>query len=69
MDWIPQNDLEYLMNEDCSDYRFFNSRQEAVDFLISVIQEPVLEEDLLDSFYVFDTEKDFENPEIFNYSI
>lgn len=56
------NGLEYLMNEDNSDYRFFNDKQEAVNFLRENIEGEVTDEQLEDSFMFLDTETDFEQP-------
>ena len=63
---IALNGLEYLMNEDNTDYKFFNDKQEAMDFLKSIMSEPVTDEELEDAFMFLDTETDFENPEAFN---
>lgn len=62
---IPLNGLEYLMNEDNTDYRFFNDKREAMDFLNSMLEEPATDEELEDGFMFLDTETDFENPEVF----
>jgi hypothetical protein len=63
---IALNGLEYLMNEDNTDYKFFNDKQEAMDFLKSIMSEPITDEELEDAFMFLDTETDFENPEAFN---
>jgi hypothetical protein len=63
---IALNGLEYLMNEDNTDYKFFNNKQEAMDFLKKGFEEPVSDDDLEDTFMFLDTETDFENPEAFN---
>lgn len=65
IDGVMLNGLEYLMNNDSSDYRFFINKLEAMDFLNSVLVEPVSYEELADSFLFLDTETDFENPEVF----
>jgi hypothetical protein len=62
---ISLNGLEYLMNEDNTDYKFFKDKREAMDFLNSLMEEPVSDEDLEDGFMFLDTETDFENPEVF----
>jgi hypothetical protein len=62
---ISLNGLEYLMNEDNTDYRFFNDKREAMDFLNSAMEEPVSDDELEDAFMFLDTENDFENPEVF----
>lgn len=62
---IPLNGLEYLMNEDNTDYRFFKDKREAMDFLNSALEEPATDEELEDGFMFLDTETDFENPEVF----
>jgi hypothetical protein len=59
------NGMEYLMNEDNTDYRFFKDRREAMDFLNSSLIEPVTDDELQDAFMFLDTETDFENPEVF----
>ena len=63
---IALNGLEYLMNEDNTDYKFFNNKDEAMEFLRSNMAEPVTDEELEDAFMFLDTETDFENPEAFN---
>jgi hypothetical protein len=63
---IPLNGLEYLMNADDTDYMFFKNKCEAMDFLNSIMQEPLSDEQLEDAFMFLDTETDFENPEAFN---
>lgn len=62
---ISLNGLEYLMNEDNTDYKYFKDKQEAMDFLNSALESPLTEEELEDGFMFLDTETDFENPEIF----
>jgi hypothetical protein len=47
---ISINGLEYLMNEDNSDYKLFENKEEAKTFLNSMFEEPLT---------------DFENPEAF----
>lgn len=59
---ISLNGLEYLMTEDNSDYRFFNDKQEAVNFLRENIEGEVTDEQLEDAFMFLDTETDFEQP-------
>jgi hypothetical protein len=63
---ISLNGLEYLMNDDNTDYRFFKDKREAMDFLNSAMLEPLSDEELEDGFMFLDTETDFENPELFN---
>lgn len=63
---ISLNGLEYLMNEDGDDYKFFNNKREAMDFLNSSMDEPLSDDELEDNFMFLDTDTDFENPEIFN---
>ena len=63
---IALNGLEYLMEEDNTDYKYFNDKREAMDFLNSLSEDIKLtDEELEDSFMFFDTETDFENPEVF----
>lgn len=63
---IALNGLEYLMNEDNTDYKFFKDKEEAMEFLRTNMNEPVTDEELEDAFMFLDTETDFENPEAFN---
>jgi hypothetical protein len=63
---ISLNGLEYLMNEDNTDYKFFKDKQEAMEFLKSNWGEPVTDDQLEDAFMFLDTETDFVNPETFN---
>ena len=53
------------MNEDNTDYKYFKDKNEAMEFLNSVMETPLTEEELEDGFMFLDTETDFENPEIF----
>lgn len=62
---ISINGLEYLMNEDNTDYKKFDSVNEAKQFLNSLMNEPLTDDELEDSFMFMDTETDFENPESF----
>jgi hypothetical protein len=62
---ISLNGLEYLMNEDNTDYKMFNDKREAMDFLNSLFEEPLSDDELEDGFMFLDTETDFENPEVF----
>ena len=62
---ISINGLEYLMNEDNSDYKLFENKEEAKTFLNSMFEEPLTDDQLEDSFMFMDTETDFENPEAF----
>jgi hypothetical protein len=62
---ISLNGLEYLMNEDNTNYKFFNNKREAMDFLNSNMDETLTDDELEDAFMFMDTEKDFENPEVF----
>jgi hypothetical protein len=63
---ISLNGLEYLMNEDNTGYRTFNTKREAMDFLNENMVEPCTDDELEDGFMFMDTETDFENPEAFN---
>ena len=62
---ISINGLEYLMNDDNTDYMMFKDKREAMDFLNSMFEEPVTDDQLEDAFMFLDTETDFENPETF----
>ena len=59
---IALNGLEYLMNEDNSDYKFFADKQEAFKFLRDNMDGEVTDDELEDSFMFLDTEEDFEQP-------
>jgi len=67
IDREAQNGLEYLMNETNSNYKFFKSKQDALEYLKSLLLAPMSEEDLLDCFKILDTKNDFINPEVFVY--
>lgn len=58
---ISLNGLEYLMNEDNSDYKLFNNKEEAKAFLNSLMEQPLTDDELEDSFMFLDTETDFDN--------
>jgi hypothetical protein len=62
---ISLNGLEYLMNEDNTEYKQFKDKREAMDFLNSLMDEPATDDELEDGFMFLDTETDFENPEAF----
>ena len=47
---ISINGLEYLMNEDNTDYKKFDSVNEAKQFLNSLMNEPLTDDELEDSF-------------------
>ena len=58
---IGLNGLEFLMNDDNTDYKLFNDKREAMDFLNTLIEEPLTDEQMEDSFMFLDPETDFEN--------
>jgi len=60
------NGLEYLMNDDNTNYKYFNDKREAMDFLNSVTEVQLADEQLEVLFMFLDTETDFDNPEVFN---
>ena len=62
---ISLNGLEYLMNEKNQEYMLFESKRHAMDFLNTLFEEPLTDEELEDGFMFLDTEKDFENPQAF----
>ena len=62
---ISLNGLEYLMDEN-GDYKLFNTKEEAKEFLNSNFEEPLTDDELEDNFMFLDSETDFENPEAFN---
>ena len=59
---IALNGLEYLMNEDGSDYKFFDTKEDAFTFLRNGMDIEVTDDDLEDAFMFLDTEEDFETP-------
>ena len=59
IDGVPLNGLEYLMNENNSDYRFFVNKIEAMDFLNSALEEPLSHEEIAEYFFFLNTETDF----------
>jgi hypothetical protein len=59
---IALNGLEYLMNEDNTDYKFFNTKEDAFTFLRSNMEGEVTDDDLEDAFMFLDTDEDFETP-------
>ena len=58
---IGLNGLEFLMNDDNTDYKLFNDKREAMDFLNTLMEEPLTDDQLEDSFMFLDPETDFEN--------
>jgi hypothetical protein len=58
---ISINGLEFLMNEENTEYRKFNDKRDAMDFLNSLMDEPVTDDELEDGFMFLDTETDFDN--------
>ena len=58
---ISINGLEFLMNEENTEYRQFKDKREAMDFLNSMFEEPLTDDQLEDSFMFLDTEIDFDN--------
>jgi hypothetical protein len=58
---ISINGLEFLMNEENTEYRQFKDKREAMDFLNSLMEEPLTDDELEDGFMFMDTETDFEN--------
>ena len=58
---IGLNGLEFLMNDDNTDYKLFNDKREAMDFLNTLMEEPLTDEQMEDSFMFLDPETDFEN--------
>ena len=59
---ISLNGLEYLMDEN-GDYKLFNTKEEAKEFLNSNFEEPLTDDELEDNFMGRDSETDWENPE------
>lgn len=47
---ISLNGLEYLMNEDNTNYKYFETKESAVAFLRQNIDEPVTDMELEDRF-------------------
>ena len=62
---ISINGLEYMLDEN-GDYKLFNTKEEAKEFLNSNFEEPLTDDELEDNFMFLDSETDFENPEAFN---
>jgi hypothetical protein len=58
---IGLNGLEFMMNDDNTDYKLFNDKREAMDFLNTLMEEPLTDEQMEDSFMFLDPETDFEN--------
>jgi hypothetical protein len=58
---ISINGLEFLMNDDNTDYKLFENKEEAKTFLNSLLEEPLTDDELEDSFMFLDTETDFDN--------
>lgn len=58
---ISINGLEFLMNEENTEYRGFATKRDAMDFLNSMFEEPLTDDELEDGFMFMDTETDFEN--------
>ena len=58
---ISINGLEFLMNEENTEYRKFNDKRDAMDFLNSMFEEPLTDDELEDGFMFMDTETDFDN--------
>lgn len=58
---ISLNGLEYLMNDDNTDYKTFDSKREAMDFLSTMFQ--ATDDELEDNFMFLDTETDFISPD------
>lgn len=58
---ISINGLEFLMNEENTEYRGFKDKREAMDFLNSMFEEPLTDDELEDGFMFMDTETDFDN--------
>ena len=58
---ISINGLEYVMNDDNTDYKMFKDKREAMDFLNSMFEEPLTDDQLEDGFMFLDTEIDFDN--------
>lgn len=58
---IGLNGLEFMMNDDNTDYKLFNDKREAMDFLNTLMEEPLTDDQLEDSFMFLDPETDFEN--------
>ena len=61
---ISINGLEYMLDEN-GDYKLFNTKEEAKEFLNSNFEEPLTDDELEDNFMFLDSETDFENPEAF----
>lgn len=60
---IGLNGLEFMMNDDNTDYKLFNDKREAMDFLNTLMEQPLTDEQMEDSFMFLDPETDFEKPQ------
>lgn len=66
---IALNGLEYLMNEGNTDYKYFNDKREAMEFLNPLSKIVKLTDEYLEDLFMFlDTESDFENTDVFKKS-
>jgi hypothetical protein len=58
---IGLNGLEFMMNDDNTDYKLFKDKREAMDYLNSLMEEQLMDDELEDGFVFLDPETDFEN--------
>jgi hypothetical protein len=58
---IGLNGLEFMMNDDNTDYKLFKDKREAMDYLNSLMEEQLTDDELEDGFVFLNPETDFEN--------
>lgn len=63
---IGLNGLEFLMNDDNTDYKLFEDKKEAMDYLNSLMEEQLTDDELEDGFVFLNPETDFENDKQLN---
>ena len=63
---IGLNGLEFLMNDDNTDYKLFEDKKEAIDYLNSLMEEQLTDDELEDGFVFLNPETDFENDKELN---
>jgi hypothetical protein len=63
---IGLNGLEFMMNDDNTDYKLFKDKREAMDYLNSLMEEQLMDDELEDGFVFLNPETDFENDKELN---
>jgi hypothetical protein len=54
------------MNDDNTDYKLFKDKREAMDYLNSLMEEQLMDDELEDGFVFLNPETDFENDKELN---